>query len=423
MLSYMKRKLAELRSCTSGNVLVLAGTGCFVLAGGVGLAVDTAQWYLWKRQLQQAVDSGALAAAHTLSQNGTNTYRTEGRDEITRNANGLTINVERLSNRPLVGGWFDDPGAVEVIATTTAALPFSGLFMDAGVTVRSRAVATAVARGENCIISLAGTGTGVTVQGTADVGAGCGVIANSTDDEAIRLVGSSYLDANPISAVGNITADPSNYPANTAILPYGVASEDPVAARNLSVPTVPAGCTQTNYRVAPSASRTISPGRYCGGMRVQGTVTMNPGVYIMDAGDFFVASSARVVGNGVTIILTGSSAGNVANVDIRGGSDVQLHAPTSAQDSTWQGMLFFQDPNLGNNGESKINGDSNLDLDGIVYMPNGDLTFNGSSGQYADCLFLVAERVTFGGEARLDNNCPIEYSDLDFQNYRIALVE
>ncbi len=424
MLSFMKRKIAELRSCTSGNVLVLAGTGCFVLAGGVGLAVDTTQWYLWKRQLQMAVDAGALASAHTLSQGSTSTYRTEGADEITRNANGMTITVERLSTAPLTGGWAGDAGAIEVIATATAQLPFSSLFMDTGVTVRSRAVATAVSRGENCVISLAKDGVGINVLGTADVGAGCGVIANSGDDEAIRLVGSSYLDANPISAVGNITASAANYPADTAILPYGVASEDPIAPRNLSVPPTPS-CTAatTNVRVLPRATSTISPGRYCGGLNVQGTLTMSPGVYIMDAGDFKVASTANITGNGVTIILTGTAAGNVAAVDIAGGSNVTLSAPTSVQNADWQGLLFFQDPALGSTRTSNITGGSNLHLDGIVYMPGGDLSFLGNSGQTADCLFLISKRLTIGGEASIDNNCPLEFSSMNFQNYRITLVE
>jgi Flp pilus assembly protein TadG len=429
MLSFMKRKIAELRSCTSGNVLVLAGTGCFVLAGGVGLAVDTTQWYLAKRQLQQAVDSAALAAAHTLSQGGVDSYRTAGSDEITRNADSMTITIERLSTSPLNGDWAGNTGAIEVIATTSQALPFSSLFMEAAVTVRSRGVATAVARGQNCVISLAEDGVGINVLGTADIAAGCGVIANSSDDGAVTLVGSSYLDANPISAVGNISASETNYPSDTAILPYGVASADPVAERGLDVPTDPTGCDYNNERVLPRGSQTyspVSPGvarRFCGGLNIQGEVTFDPGVYIMDGGDLDIASTASVRGEGVTIILTGNAPGNVAAVDIAGGSDVQMTAPDADQDSTWNGILFFQDPDLGSTRESNIAGDSSLNLEGIVYMPGGDVSFLGSSGQSSQCFYLIAERVTIGGEAAIDNNCDLDIDGMNFQNFRIALVE
>ncbi len=428
MLSFTKRKIAELRSCTSGNVLVLAATGCFVLTGAVGLAVDVSQWYLSKRQLQQAVDSAALAAAHTLSQGGTDTYRTAGMNDLERNDDDMTISVETLSTSPATGGWAGDSGAIEVIATTSKSLPFSGLFMDSAVTIRSRGVATAVSRGENCVISLAETGVGINVLGTADVGAGCGVIANSTDDSAVTLVGTSYLDANPISAVGNISASDTNYPSDTAILPYGVAQTDPIAERGLEVPTDPTTCDYNNERVLPRDSETYTapPGgamRFCGGLNVQGSVTFNPGVYIMDAGDFQVSSTATIRGEGVTFVLTGNAAGNVAAVDIAGGADVNLSAPTSAQDADWFGMLFFQDPDLGSSRESNIAGDANLNLEGIVYMPKGDLSFLGSSGQTSDCIYLIAERVTIGGEASIDNNCGLDYEGMNFQNYRIALVE
>ena len=56
MRSFLRKKLTELRQCKSGNALMLVALGMPVLIGGTGVAVDTAQWYMWKGELQYAVD-------------------------------------------------------------------------------------------------------------------------------------------------------------------------------------------------------------------------------------------------------------------------------------------------------------------------------------------------------------------------------
>ena len=47
--------------------------GMPMLIGGAGLSVDTAQWYLWQRELQFAVDQAAIAGAwaKAADENGT----------------------------------------------------------------------------------------------------------------------------------------------------------------------------------------------------------------------------------------------------------------------------------------------------------------------------------------------------------------
>ena len=42
-----------------GNALIIAGAALPLLVGSAGLATDTIQWALWKRQLQRAADSAA----------------------------------------------------------------------------------------------------------------------------------------------------------------------------------------------------------------------------------------------------------------------------------------------------------------------------------------------------------------------------
>ena len=42
-----------------GNALIIAAAALPLLIGSAGLATDTIQWALWKRQLQRAADSAA----------------------------------------------------------------------------------------------------------------------------------------------------------------------------------------------------------------------------------------------------------------------------------------------------------------------------------------------------------------------------
>ena len=58
------RKLGRSRS---GNAALIMALGMPALIGGTGYAVDTAQWYAWKQELQFATDQAALAGAYARS--------------------------------------------------------------------------------------------------------------------------------------------------------------------------------------------------------------------------------------------------------------------------------------------------------------------------------------------------------------------
>ena len=51
-----------------GNALVIAGAALPLVVGSAGLASDTIQWTLWKRELQRAADSAAIAGVYAKIQ-------------------------------------------------------------------------------------------------------------------------------------------------------------------------------------------------------------------------------------------------------------------------------------------------------------------------------------------------------------------
>lgn len=419
MLKSLKALGKKLGGDRRGNVLIVSALGAASLVGAAGLGVDTAQWYLAKRQLQQATDSGALAAAMNLYRSAA--FVDAAENEVDRNFPDA-VNVERVVNPPQEGDYIGDNGAIEVVANVNRRLPFSSIFMSSASTIRTRSVATIVGDGEHCVISLAPDGTGVDVQGNANVILGCGVAANSPSGISVDLSGSSYLSATPISSVGGIDYASNNIAPNTTLQAYGLPVDDPLADRNLETPTSPANCTYRNVSVNSNTTQTLYPGRYCGGLAIRGRAELEPGVYIIDGGTFQVNAQAEVVGEGVTFILTGNNSSSMADLQFNGGAELDLRAPTPDEDATWHGVLIFQDP-MGSSQESVINGGSDMNFEGIVYMPNGDVRFNGNAGQHADCLLLIANRVNFAGESSLDNDCPSHIDDVDTTAKIIRVVE
>ena len=413
--------LKRLRHDKSGNILLMAGAGITALVGAAGIGVDTVQWYLWKRQMQQAVDTGAVAGALAMSFG--QDHNAAVTSEVGRTAN-TTHTIELVSTPPTSGAWTGDAGAIEVIATTSQALAFSSVFLSTPPTIRTRAVATAVAVGNPCVRALATDGTGIDVFGGAQVNLGCPVSSNSPGGVSVDLGGSSYLNTDLVMSVGGIDYGTGNLPSDASLVSYGIPVEDPLASRNLTWSTT---CTLNNVNVTPSQTRTLDPCRYNNGLRIQGTVYLRPGLYVIHGGSLTINSGARIslapgTTGGVTFILTGNSANTVATLSINGSANVDLRAPTLADDPLWGGILFYQDP-IASDKNNTINGGSDINLHGAIYFPTNDLVYNGDSTQSAQCLLIVTQRVRFGGTNNIDNNCDPDLNTINSAAFTIRVVE
>lgn len=401
MIVRIARLLKRLRGNQRGNVLILASASLTAVVAAAGIGVDTVQWYLWKRQLQQAVDTGSTAGAIAMAFDRDSDLAVN--QEVTRTAN-TTFTIEAINTPPATGAFAGDASAIEVIAKTSRALPFSSVFLSTAPDIRVRAVATSVGVGRPCVIATATTGTGIEVFGGADVSLDCPVASNSPGGVSVDVGGTSYLDTDLVLSVGGIDYSSGNLPSDTSIVPYGLPVEDPLADRAFSWDTGP--CDETGYHVTPSNYDEPEPGVYCNGFFIQGHVKMHGGVYVIRRGSVQFNSSAVVElfgDGGVTFVLTGTSANNVATISINGGATVNLAAPTEAENATWAGILFYQDPR--GPASHTINGGSDINLEGIIYMPTGDLTYNGDSTQTAQCLLIVTERIRFGGTNNIENDC------------------
>jgi len=259
--------------------------------------------------------------------------------------------------------------------------------------VQARAVARADIN-DSCIWSLNGTASGaVTVSGGANVELDCGVIANSSDTAGIDENGTGCLTGTEIKIVGNTQGDCVNPTAETGIAPVS----DPLAA--LAAPSYTACSGGGPPNNCTGGDCTFNPGRYCTNINIttSGTATFNPGLYILDGAALTIGGSSTVVGVDVSFYLT-ENQGASHNITISGGADVTLSAPS---DGELPGVLFYQDRNTMANITHQMTGGTNMQLNGIIYFPTVDMSFTGGSSLDQSASIIIADEVTFIGDAHL----------------------
>ncbi len=177
---------------------------------------------------------------------------------------------------------------------------------------------------------------------------------------------------------------------------------------------------------------TLDPGRYCGGLSISSgaAVTFNPGVYIIDAGDFLVNGNSSMKGVGVTFILTADDPADIGNIKFNGGTVANLTAP-SDPDDYYVGVLFYQDrlaaASLDGSKltDNSFQGGAEMDLKGAIYFPKQRITYTGGAESGSGCIQLIAGGVSFSGNANVLNG-EAECDALrvkKIQMMRVTLVE
>jgi Flp pilus assembly protein TadG len=209
MRGILRRKLAGLGGCSSGNATLIVALGMPMLLGGAGLGVDMAQWYMWKRELQFAVDQAAIAGAWARTDVATqNTYKTRARQEFVANLAAVedfaTLSDADIDTADYNGG---TANSVTVEASATHSLPFSTLVTGRSATIG--AFAQAVIEGGQtftaCMLAVdPDDDDAFIVGGSASGTAACGFGALSDDDEAMRKNGQSDIQAGYLVSSGGI---------------------------------------------------------------------------------------------------------------------------------------------------------------------------------------------------------------------------
>jgi len=415
----MRKLFKKLWNNDRGNALIIAGAALPLLVGAAGLATDTIQWALWKRQLQRAADSAALAGVYARVQNnaGETALQAVNADLADNNHTGIPL----MSGFPDVtyptnASWAN---GVRVDLALQKSLGFSSLFLSSPPTIDASATAATIPTGVYCVVSLEPTSaTGIVATGNGSINLGCGMITNSTSMTAAIATGSSSVNATPIAAVGSIT-DSDNW-NNADLLPFTVKQTDPFAAVN---PTT-TGCPgTTQVKINSNETTSLTPGCFSK-IDINGTVTLADGTYIIDGGPLEFGAQAEVTCNSCTFVLTNSDSSptaTIGSVTMNGGAELHLTASTSG---TYEDILIYQDRRAPSSSSTvnKINGNSDSLMSGAFYFPNQQMQINGTAGLDFNCAQFVARTVDFAGNGSINNTCTGGYGDDAIMGRHVRLV-
>lgn len=392
--------------------MVLAALAMPMLLGIAALVIDLSNAYLVSRQLQLSADVAALAAVTEVEDPAAATARAieYGAHNMPVVRHGDVIDPMDVT----IGHWDKDtrvfmPGgtpenAVQVVARRAKSngnplhfflAPVIGL---TDTDVAASAIALAGSPGQpGCLLALDGRSTSGAMRFNSMDSAelhDCVPIANSTHRQAIRInsldrfrAGSVYTAGDyDTNSVGSFRLD---RPAQTEQPPIS----DPFA--DLAEPS-PGGCTAHNV----DTSGTISPGVYCGGLKMGGSATLNPGTYYIVNGDLEFDSIGTLkcncssTGSGVTFVITGSSSSQIGTFEFNSIDRVSLRAP-SLSSYDFPGVLIYVDRDADYD-TSSFNSIDSLTMNGVVYAASQKIDFNSIDyTSQTDCAAIAAFHLDF----------------------------
>jgi hypothetical protein len=291
----------------------------------------------------------------------------------------------------------------------------------------------------------------------------CGLVVNADGGKALDVTGGAVLTAKSVAVFGaisvsggaiiNATSASWNDPisvtggAKTNFTTSSIGSQlrvqDPYAS--VPVPTQPDGsystysskslnhcaaiiyvsgqgnvanpaCPQPAKRVSSGAYvlcgptegcsdglQVLQPGVYNNGITMgnDAIVSMSPGIYVVNGGQFNVGGNVSMAGTGVTVVL-GNSGSTYATVVIGNGAHVVMNAPTSGATS---GLLFMQSVNAPTSGTNDFEGGSTEILTGALYFPHQTAIYSNGTNNTSTCTQLIAWHLQFVGGSLFNSNC------------------
>jgi hypothetical protein len=401
--------LKDLYSSERGNVLVVGAAVMPLLLGSAAVAVDTIQLSVWKRQLQRAADSGAIAGAYALGQR-VDVHSAVDEDLAANSFPSLTQEETVTS-----GARLGFTRTVRVQLNAAEQLPFMSIFTNRAARLTADATAALDENGTYCMIALDDDSSkpGIKVSGNSVVDLKCGMKTNATGSNTIDANGSkTKIIAEPVASAGGL--DAGNFPEGTTLQPNSQPQKDPLSW--LPNPTVPTGCNGGTLNVPTGTTMTLSSTSICyKSYNIQGTLNLTGTNVVMTAngGDISVQGTLR--GSSVTVVMT-SASGAAGDVKVTSNdATLDLAAPTSG---AYSGLLFYRDRRSGY-ADIKITGNASLKLSGALYFPTADLSISGNSASAFQCLQMVGMKLSFSGGSASDNSC----GDNDISNsFKLTIV-
>jgi hypothetical protein len=239
-------------------------------------------------------------------------------------------------------------------------------------------------------LSIAGA---VNASGNASIHLPGGLFVDSNSAKAVLLSGNAKVAATSIQVVGGVQRS-----GNATISPSPTTGSKPFADP-LAFLSGPSANGLTNYGSVSyrSGKHTLHPGIYSQ-IKASGnaSLTLNPGLYIIEGGGIAVGDNASVTGAGVMIYNTGSNYPNAGGcfggITLSGNGSFTLTPAATAGGGAFPGIVIYQ--SRSNTRALLFGGNAAAGLTGMVYAPSAPVVISGNATLNAA---LVADRLQFSG--------------------------
>ncbi len=413
MFNNLKKLLGDRR----GNALAIA-CACFPLVvGAAGLATDTIQWTLWKRQLQRAADSAAVAGVYdreNASGSTSNTAAAVCRDLAVNLHTWMALQgtapctgtVGSYSSLTYPANTTYQSNQVAVTLKIQQGLPFSSLFVSTAPVITASATAAGISTGHPCALALDGSGTAMDYNGNATVNAPtCILYSDSASSNSASAGGSSAVTAKAVAGVGGISQ--SNNFNVQQYLPYSPTIPDPFA----NVTPDPndmhcSGSALTSSTTFPNGSNTNCWSSISTNPHDTINVPSSIPIVYVNGGSVDLKGTFNCT---CTVVLTNTSTASNATIGTWSSNAQASNNITAPMTGTYAGIAVYQDRRATGNTD-KINGGSSNILQGAVYFPKDTLQINGTGTATSLCAMWVANNISFLGNSSIAISSPDDTS-------------
>lgn len=334
-----------------------------------GIGLDAAKQLNSRSELLNMLDTAVLAGAAL-----------EGKSEAERIAEAKIVFKAALKAAQIseantsysfaITGGSVVEGQATLNGTATFGNPFNVL--DMNVAAKSQAEFQGPATGGGCVHVLSNTNQALLLNSGADIDApGCVFNVHSTQNPAF------IMNAGVTMKVSNLCVKGTRYIRNGGTLTKletGCAvPADPYAGKIVE-PTVSPTCETSG--VYNPGNYTLNAGVHCAPIyNGSPTITFLPGLHIIK-GRMIVNSGSTLIANGVTFYFPDTDSEIRAN----GALTMTAKAPTSGP---YAGILMFEKTSDATNNSNKrqyiFNGSNGEQLEGAIYLPNRDVTYNSTT--------------------------------------------
>jgi hypothetical protein len=424
------------------------------LAIALVAGIQVENWWVHLAQVQRATDTAsaagaltykssknaqtaALQAAHIAELNGLSGVASPTWNASTKTLTDGSITVVITdatgSNPTLVkvtAGQVVPAGIAAMISTNSVTIPGASTSKLAPPVTATGAGGTADeggTGGQPCILALNGGQTGVvndiTISGHVTISTpSCTIRSNGGIGFSgnVTVTAAAYYAGGAITVNGNAAAIGGPPPGISGGLMHPLSTQltDPylnltisfnqILQASLTKANAASGgsalscnnssCTGPSDMVCSGSKCTIQPGIYSSISMTNGAdVTMAPGLYTITGN--MSLSGGTLQGTGVTILMAAGSTTSPDSASTTGGTVLTLSAATSSLPTggALTGVLFASQTN----GTISFGGNSSMQLAGVMYLPNGNLSISGTPTASSGCLEVIADTIKITGNVTL----------------------